>query len=173
MYSIVRSMIVPTIIVSLTIQAGFNVVVGRGVWQVFNRRIKVRLPDCCRSTGIRIGRENGGFMLGRIRFIVKTTVLCVTHYTICRDNDGFRRCGQSPTPVSKNCRGVGSADGLSGKTQGLIVFTNELSLGIVWLQLQLPSTSSLSQPIVTYLSLFSGFRKYILYNIYRIYPTSS
>lgn len=98
----VGSMVVSTTIVSLTMLVRHNVVVGRGRWRFFNLRMEARLLDCCRSTRIRVRRENGGFMLSKIRFVVRTLIL-----------------------VSNDCRGVGFAGGSSGKNPGCMIFINE------------------------------------------------
>lgn len=49
-------------------------------------------------------------------------------HTICRDNDGFRRCGLSLILESDDCRNVHLW--LSGKNLGRMEFTHESSLGI-------------------------------------------
>lgn len=103
----VGSMVVPTTIISLTMLVGRNVVVGRSQWQIFNLRMEARLLDCCRSTRIRVCRENGGFMLGRIRFVVRTLIL-----------------------VSDDCRRVGFAGGSSGKNP--CVWYSSMSHRWVW-----------------------------------------
>lgn len=82
-------MIISTIIINLIILVGYNVVVDRDEWQVFNCRMEVHLPDCCRSTEIRFRRENGSFMLDRMRFVIKTMVLMQDE--VHRENDGFKK----------------------------------------------------------------------------------
>lgn len=70
----------------------------------------------------------GGFMLGSMRFVVKTTVLILVEVRC--NNDGFKKCGQSSKLVSDNCWDVDSACGSSGKNPERMVFTNKSLLDI-------------------------------------------